>query len=59
MSKEGADFIGRFGRKNVLELAGLLLDFRFAVERQAISKKALREAVTANDISRSLSPTGS
>jgi len=31
-----ADFIRSFGRENVLELAGLLFDFSFAVHGQAV-----------------------
>src|SRR5450631_2271170 len=38
MAEECADLVGRFRRKNVLELAGLLLDLRFAVHRQAVSE---------------------
>jgi hypothetical protein len=55
MSEEGADFVGRLGGKNVLELAGLLLDFRFTVESQTVGKKALCETVPADNVSRSLS----
>src|ERR1700677_2379772 len=40
MSEECADLVGRFRRKDVLELAGLLLDLRFAVHGQTVGKKA-------------------
>ena len=49
MSQERADLIRRFGRENVLELAGLLLDFRLAVHRQAVGEQALGQTVAAND----------
>ena len=49
MSKKGTDFICRFRRKDMFELAGLLLDFRFAVHGQAVGKKALSQAVAADD----------
>ena len=49
VSKESADLVSRFGRKDVLELAGLLLDLGFAVHGQAIGKQSLRQAVTADD----------
>src|SRR5579862_119086 len=52
MTEEGADFVGRLGRENVLELAGLLLDLRFAVESQAVGEQALGQAVAANDVGR-------
>ena len=38
MSKEGADFIRRFWREDVLELAGLLLDLGLAVHGEAVGK---------------------
>src|SRR5689334_9804201 len=49
MSEEGADFVGGLGREDVFELAGLLLDFRFAVHGEAIGEEALGEAMTADD----------
>src|SRR5579862_8960625 len=52
MTEEGADFVGGLGRENVLELAGLLLDLRFAVESQAVGEQALGQAVAANDVGR-------
>ena len=47
--EEGADLVSRFGRKDVLELAGLLLDLGFAVHGQAVGKQSLSQAVTADD----------
>jgi hypothetical protein len=41
MSQKRADLIGSFRREDVLELAGLLLDFGFAVHGEAVGKKAL------------------
>ena len=49
MSEEGADLVSRFGREDVLELAGLLLDLGFAVHRQAVGKQSLGQAVPADD----------
>ncbi len=49
MSKERADLVGRFGREDMLELAGLLLDFRLAIHGQAIGEETLGQAVTADD----------
>src|SRR5207237_8225638 len=50
MSQEGANLVGGFRRKNVFELARLLFDFSFAVEREAVSEQAFSQAVTSNDI---------
>jgi hypothetical protein len=52
--EEGADFVGRFRRENMFELAGLLLDFRFAVHGQAVGKKALSQPVATDDAASSL-----
>ncbi len=49
VSEEGANLICRFRRKNVLKLAGLLLDFRLAIHRQAVGEKAFGETVAADD----------
>src|SRR5580704_15492077 len=54
MPKKRADFIRRLGRKNVLELAGLLLDFRLAVHGQAIGKETLRQPMPPDDAARAL-----
>src|SRR5580658_652438 len=58
MSEKGAYLVRRFRRKDVFELAGLLLDFRFAVHGQAVSKKALGEAMSTNDAACPLAPAG-
>src|SRR5579863_3073547 len=49
MAQEGADLIRSARREDVLELASLLLDFRFAVHGEAISEEALGETMAAND----------
>lgn len=49
MAEERADLVGGFGRENVLELAGLLLDFGLAVHRQTVSEKALGQPMPADD----------
>src|SRR5260370_38900154 len=49
VSEEGANLICRFRRKNVLKLAGLLLDFRLAIHRQAVGEKAFGETVAADE----------
>ena len=51
MSEERADLVGGSRRENVLELAGLLLDFGFAVHGEAIGEQAFGQPVTANDAS--------
>ncbi len=38
MAEEGADFIGRLGRQNMLKLAGLLLDLAFAVHGETVGE---------------------
>ena len=50
MIQESANLICRFRREDVLELAGLLFDLRFALEGQAVGEKALGKTVTANDV---------
>jgi hypothetical protein len=50
MSEESTDFLGRFGGKDVLELAGLLLDLGLTVEGQAVGKQSLRQTMTADNI---------
>src|SRR5277367_5846208 len=49
MSEEGADFVGSFGRKDVLELASLLLDFAFTVHGEAVGEQTFGQAMAAND----------
>ena len=50
MAQEAADLVCGFGREDVFELAGLLLDFRFAVEGQAVGEKAFSQAVPADNV---------
>ena len=45
MIEEGADFVGRFGREDVFELAGLLLDFGFAVHGERVGEEAFGETM--------------
>jgi hypothetical protein len=52
MSEERADLIGRFRRQDVLKLAGLLLDFRFAVHRQTVGKEPLGQPMAADNAAR-------
>ena len=52
MAQEGADLVGCSGREDVLELAGLLFDHRFAVNSQTVGEEALGEAMTANNAAR-------
>jgi len=40
--EEGADLVGGFGGEDVLELAGLLFDFGFAVHGEGIGEEAFR-----------------
>ena len=58
MAEEGADFVGGFGGENVLELAGLLFDFGFAVHGEAVGEQALGEAVAADDAGGALAAAG-
>src|SRR5512140_4015686 len=54
MAQECANLVGGFGREDVLELARLLLDLGFAVEREAVGEQTFREPVTPDDIPRPL-----
>src|ERR1700686_2326176 len=56
VAEERADLIGSFGRKNVLKLAGLLLDLRLAVHRQAVRKQPLGQPMPPDDAARSIAP---
>src|SRR2546421_2422060 len=56
MVQKRADFVRGFGRQNVLELAGLLLDFGFAVHGQTVGEQPLGQAGTANDVRGPLPP---
>ena len=49
MAEESTDLVRRFGGKNVLELAGLLLDLGFAVHGETVGEQAFRQAVAANN----------
>ena len=57
MTQKRADLVRGFGREDVFELARLLLDFRLAIQSQAVSKQPLREPVPANDVGGALAPT--
>ena len=56
MSEKRANFVGRFRREDMLELARLLLDFGFAVHGKAIGEEALRQSMTPDDASGTLAP---
>ena len=58
VSQECADLIRSFGRQNMLELAGLLLDFALAIHRQTVGEQAFGEPMSANDPGRLLPPLG-
>jgi hypothetical protein len=42
MPQKSTNLIRRLGRKNVLELASLLLDLRLAIHRQTIREQPFR-----------------
>src|ERR1700693_1688734 len=50
MPEEAADLVVSFRREDVFELAGLLLDFGLAVQRQAVSEETFRQTMAANDV---------
>src|SRR6266849_1212427 len=54
MPQKSANLLCRFRRKNVLELASLLLDLRLALERQTVGKQPLGQAMPPNNVSSSL-----
>lgn len=56
MSEESADLVRSLVRQDVLELAGLLLDFRLAVERKAVSEQAFGKSMPANNVRSALAP---
>ena len=58
MAEEGADFIRRFGRKNVLKLACLLLDLAFAVHGETVGEQAFRQAMASNNAGGTLPSAG-
>jgi len=57
MAQERADLIRRFGREDVLELAGLLLDFGLAVHGERIGEEALGETMAADDVGSAVTAT--
>src|SRR5437870_13479681 len=57
MTQKRADLIRGFGRKDVFELARLLLDLGLAILSQAVGKQPLRLPVSANDVGGALART--
>ena len=49
MAEEGADALVKFGRDDVFEAAGLLVDFGF-IDGEGVGEEAFGEAVAANYI---------
>lgn len=49
MPEERADLVGRFRRKNVLELACLLLDLAFAIHGETVGEQAFRQTMAPNN----------
>ena len=58
VSEECADFVRSLRRKNMLELAGLLLDFGLAVHSQTVSEEPLRQPVPSDDAAGIFSSAG-
>ena len=58
VTEERAYLVGGFGRKDVLELAGLLFDFGLAIHGKTVGEQALSKAVSANDVSGALAAAG-
>ena len=54
VAEECADLVRRFRGKNVLELAGLLLNLGLAVHGQTVSEQPLSQPVPADDAARAL-----
>ena len=54
MSEKRADLVGRFRRKNVLELACLLLNLAFTVHGETVGEQAFRESMAPNNATRPL-----
>src|ERR1700682_2356941 len=48
--EERADLVRGFGRQDVFELAGLLFDFSFTLQRETIRKEPLRQPMAPNNI---------
>jgi hypothetical protein len=59
VAQERAYLIRRFGRQDVFEFAGLLLDFGLAVHGEAVCEEALGKAVAADDAAGALTSAGS
>src|ERR1700722_13673892 len=59
VSEERANLVRRFRRKNVFELASLLLDLRFTVKGKAVGKKPPREPVPPDNAASALAPARS
>src|SRR5271155_2633695 len=58
MTEESTNLVRSLERKDMLELAGLLLDFRFAVHCEAVGKKPFGEAMSTNDAASPFAPAG-
>src|SRR5579884_4088670 len=58
MPQERTDSVRSFGREDVLELAGLLLDFLFVHHAEALGEQTLGEAMAANDVGSALASPG-
>src|ERR1017187_4768419 len=50
VAEERTDFVRRFGGQDVFELAGLLLDFGFAIHGERIGKESFSKAMSADDV---------
>ena len=48
--EEGADFVRRFRRQDVFELACLLLNFRLRLERQAVGEQPLCQPMASDNV---------
>src|SRR5579884_798834 len=58
VSQKGTDFVGYFGRENVLKFARLLLDFILVLNLQSLGEQTLGQAMPANHISGALPASG-
>jgi len=59
VAEESANLVGGSGRENVFELAGLLLDFRFAIHCKTVGEEALGETMAADNAARAVAAAGS
>ena len=50
VTQEGADAVRRFRRQDMLELAGLLLDYRLVRYPQSLHEQDFRQPVTSDDV---------